>query len=623
MADRYWVAGNAGWNSTSSWSTTSGGASGASVPTSADNAIFDRVASYTVSLSTSAVQCANFTISAGTVTFSSSAGASVNVYGDFSIVAATAMARNTGLNFSGTSGTQRITTNGANLQSYVNFNGSATYQLQDNFLTSDPTYTNNVYLTSGTLDLNNKQLSTPNFNSNNSNVRGIAFGSTGKIILLGQPATTPVTVWDTSTTTNMFTTGTTLVTCANALGTTGLRNFYVGNLPESQAISFSMNGGTFQCGLFVSSGTYKNVSFVGFNGPIASHSNASPTIYGDLTFPTGGSINSTALNGTFVFSGGSDQTITSNGKAFCASVTMDKTGGTLTLADALALETGATARTLTLANGTFNANSKTISSASATTFSSTGTVTLKNLSTALAFTHTSGTLTQGTNNATGAYTISDGTLNLGGFTLTAPTFITATGTKNITFNAGTLAITNATTTAFNNAVPSGFTTTAGTGTGKISMTAATAKTFVGGGSTYNCTLSNDGAGALTISGNNTIDTVTTTSGNVAITGNNTITTITNAVQPITYTFTAGTTQTISNWLVSGISGSLVTIASATASSHTLSKSSGIVSSNYLSISRSTATGGATWYAGANSTNGGNNTGWIFQNAPGGAFFSIF
>jgi fibronectin-binding autotransporter adhesin len=41
MADRYWVGGTGNWNSTSKWSATSGGASGASVPTASDNAIFD------------------------------------------------------------------------------------------------------------------------------------------------------------------------------------------------------------------------------------------------------------------------------------------------------------------------------------------------------------------------------------------------------------------------------------------------------------------------------------------------------------------------------------------------------------------------------------------------------
>ncbi len=43
MADRYWVLGNGTWDasSTTHWSTLSGGAGGASAPTSSDNAFFD------------------------------------------------------------------------------------------------------------------------------------------------------------------------------------------------------------------------------------------------------------------------------------------------------------------------------------------------------------------------------------------------------------------------------------------------------------------------------------------------------------------------------------------------------------------------------------------------------
>ena len=43
MADRYWVGGTGTWNSsnTANWSATSGGASGASVLTSADNVLFN------------------------------------------------------------------------------------------------------------------------------------------------------------------------------------------------------------------------------------------------------------------------------------------------------------------------------------------------------------------------------------------------------------------------------------------------------------------------------------------------------------------------------------------------------------------------------------------------------
>jgi len=198
-------------------------------------------------------------------------------------------------------------------------------------------------------------------------------------------------------------------------------------------------------------------------------------------------------------------------------------------------------------------------------------------------------------------TFTNGTVDLNGKTLTASIrFTTATGTKNLTFNNGTLVCSAASATAFQNSVPTGFTTTAGTGVGTISMTSATAKTFIGGGSTFNCTLNQGGAGALTITGSNTFSNITNTRKSASATS---------------ILFTAGTTNTFTDWNASGESTRLLTIGSVTAASHTLSKASGTVSSDFLSISYSTASGGAGWYAGANSTDGGNNSGWIFTAPP--------
>ena len=259
------------------------------------------------------------------------------------------------------------------------------------------------------------------------------------------------------------------------------------------------------------------------------------SIYGNWINGTG-----ITLSGppTISFSGRTTQQITSAGRSFTQAITINSPSGSVTLQDALTI---GVAVLITLTNGTLDLNGQTC------------TVGLR--------------------------------------------FLTATGTKNLTFNGGTLVCPTASTTAFNNAAPTGFTTTAGTGTGTISMTAATAKTFVGGGSTFNCTLNQGGAGALTI------------------TGSNTFSNITNTVQPASVLFTAGTTSTFSNFSLSGTAGNLITIGSVTAASHTLSKASGTVSADFLSISRSTATGGAGWYAGANSTDGGNNSGWIFTAPP--------
>lgn len=80
----------------------------------------------------------------------------------------------------------------------------------------------------------------------------------------------------------------------------------------------------------------------------------------------------------------------------------------------------------------------------------------------------------------------------------------------------------------------------------------------------------------------------------------------------TVTFLAGLTTTIRKDLdIVGSPGIVHVIQSSGASTTTISKASGIVSCDYVNISWSTATGGAYFAAGANSTNGGNNVGWVF------------
>lgn len=88
MADRYWVGGTGTWNSsnTANWSATSGGASGASVPTSADNVLFDdnsAAGNFTVTIS-GAVNCLTFDgLSGGSkiLTIIGDTSSSLNVYG--------------------------------------------------------------------------------------------------------------------------------------------------------------------------------------------------------------------------------------------------------------------------------------------------------------------------------------------------------------------------------------------------------------------------------------------------------------------------------------------------------------------------------------------------------------
>lgn len=145
--------------------------------------------------------------------------------------------------------------------------------------------------------------------------------------------------------------------------------------------------------------------------------------------------------------------------------------------------------------------------------------------------------------------------------------------------------------------------TKGTETITLTDTSATVKSFAGGsGDYYNLTITAGGTGAVLVSGNNSFNDVTINA-------------------PKTITFTSGSTQTITGtFTATGSIGNLIAInSSSSGSAATLSKSSGTVSTNYLSLKDSTATGGATWNTGPNSTNLGGVTGWNFSflSVPGG------
>lgn len=220
--------------------------------------------------------------------------------------------------------------------------------------------------------------------------------------------------------------------------------------------------------------------------------------------------------------------------------------------------------------------------------------------------NSAGTITLNTNLAIDnarTLTLTAGTLNVNGKTI-ATGFFASNNSNTRTLNFGTSGIIDVQNVGTVwNATTSTNLTISGTGTIKITGGTTSAKTFNGGSASYPITLSHETSGALTI------------------TGSNTFTTIQNTVQPTTFRFVAGTTTTVTNWSVNGTSGNLVTVTSATALAHTLSKASGTVNSSFLNLSYSTATGGATWNA-LSSTNGGNNTGWNFS-VTSGRFFALF
>lgn len=203
-------------------------------------------------------------------------------------------------------------------------------------------------------------------------------------------------------------------------------------------------------------------------------------------------------------------------------------------------------------------------------------------------------------------TLTNGTLNLNGKMLTTQSFNTGAGTKNLTFNGGSITATGVT--CFNNANPTNFTTTAGVANGFMYASyAAGAKTFVGGGSTFAATLvqTTNATGALTISGTNT-----------RFSG------IKNTTQPTVIAFTSAQTFFFTDsFSLKGTGGALVQILStASGSGATVSKTaaSGNVSCDYLLIKDNLPAGGASWYAGPHSTLVSNYTGvngWYLRPPP--------
>jgi len=135
------------------------------------------------------------------------------------------------------------------------------------------------------------------------------------------------------------------------------------------------------------------------------------------------------------------------------------------------------------------------------------------------------------------------------------------------------------------------TLTANTATIKVTGTGV----FTGGGLTYYEVQLN--GTAHTISGSNTFTNL-----------------ILKADTTQTITFTDGTTQTITTPNITGSIGKVKTLQGSSTGGWAISKASGRVVCDYLSVSYSTASGGAAFYAGGNSTDGGNNTGWMFAKA---------
>jgi len=215
------------------------------------------------------------------------------------------------------------------------------------------------------------------------------------------------------------------------------------------------------------------------------------------------------------------------------------------------------------------------------------------------------------------YTLTNGVFDANNYNVTVASFSSNnSNTRTITMGSGawTLTAATGTVTVWNLATTTGLTFNKNTANIQITSATSGTKTFAGGGLTYNTLTITETAGSLII----------------PITGANTFNTLASSqTNAWTLTLPASATTTVGSWSIAGASGTIVTLNSSSAGTQaTLTlNGGGIVSSDYLSIQDSAATPATTWYAGTNSTNVSNNTGWIFTAPPtvvnNGNFFLLF
>lgn len=617
MANRYWVGGSGNWDAadTSHWATTSGGASGASVPTSSDDVIFD--------------------------------------------------------SNSGTSATVTITGVTANANTIV-------INKSDLTLTHSgvgSTVVGEVTLTSGTLNTNDQTCNWGKFLSFNTNVRTLTMGSSS-ITLTG--VGTPGQTWNTSTFTNLTVTANTSVVTLTGHNST----WFGGSGFNTNGGSIVMTGSgvatvanSFTCANLTRIGTASKTDTLQFNG-------GGTTITGTLTITGNSEVNrvqaqSLAVGTACIVSAGSValsnvdfRDINASGAAIPwtgtsigdslgnnGNITFDTpttqtrtgTGGDWSNAgnwtsrvplpqDNVLIDSGASGTistdmprlganidftgftgtaNFTTANAIFGnltlASGMTVSGASNLTLAGRSSQTLnpngKSFTQSLFIAAPGGSYTLQNNMTTVNFTLNGGTFTAGSYDVTAAAFLGSSTSGAITLNMGTGTWTMTSTATITIFGMGTGTVNPGTATIVIANASANVRTFQGTNQTF---------GTLTY-------TVAGSTGRLLLIGSNTFDTInfSDANNARTLRLTSGTTTTVTNdFNVQGTSGKPITLDSSSAgNAATLSKSSGIIMCDYLSIQDSTATGGASWYAGSNSTSVSGNSGWIFNNPS--DFLQIF
>ena len=156
MADRYWVGGTGSWtnSSTTNWSTSSGGASGASAPTTSDDVYFDAnsnvgTGSFTVTTS-STPNCRNLTIQSLDGAMTLAGTTNLTVAGSIFFSGSNLTYTRTGDLVLAPTSNSFVTTNGVSLASggvVINTTGASTTTLGSSLTCAGFTVTDGAFIT--------------------------------------------------------------------------------------------------------------------------------------------------------------------------------------------------------------------------------------------------------------------------------------------------------------------------------------------------------------------------------------------------------------------------------------------------------------------------------------------
>lgn len=195
----------------------------------------------------------------------------------------------------------------------------------------------------GTFDASTYSPTMATFSCSGTAVRTLSMGS-GTWTLTGNNAS----IFNVNDGTNLTVSASTAVVDCTYSGSTGIRNLFGGT--KTYTCSFKISAGSDTVSF--SSTTFTGINNLDFTGFTGSWSGNVITVNGNLTFGAGMTVTASANTLTLGSTSGT-KTITSNGVAIDRPVTFNGVGGTWQLVDAM---TVGSSRTVTLTNGTFDAN---------------------------------------------------------------------------------------------------------------------------------------------------------------------------------------------------------------------------------------------------------------------------